>query len=129
MSMVCNMNDDTKLKIKVLMKCLLIMVFIFTVIFIVLKFHDESRKSYMSGEVTNKDYYSLLLKYEYNQGSKHGDDFKTALKAALKDGVVTNAEYQQVTHEHPGLVRLDSPEYIKLYESAKPKLLEIMKAS
>lgn len=131
MSIVCNLGTDVNDKIKMAGLSTLAVVLVCSIVLIVLKYHQHSKNLYMAGEVNGQDYYSLLLKYDYAKGSKQGDDLKASLKKALGDGIITNSEYKQITKENPSYTTvLDKKnEYKKLYGSAKPQLIEIIKAS
>lgn len=127
MSVISNMSEDAKSKIRVLVKVVLTLVLVFLSFYLLFQFLERGKNSYLKAEVSNRDYYTLLLKYENHLGSKHGAEFSADLKAALQDGIVTNAEYKKVTREDP-FVGINTREYEKLYETAKPKLLEIFKS-
>jgi hypothetical protein len=87
------------------------------------KWDRKTREDFLKTEINDKDYYSLIIKYDYTKGSKQGIDYKNDLKTALKDGIITRGEYQKIVKDEASLSIYEKPENISLYKNSKNKLI------
>ncbi len=101
----------------------IIVVVIIIICFFTYKWDRKTTDDFLKTEINNKDYYSLIIKYDYVKGSKQGIDYKNDLKTALKDGIITRGEYQKIVKEKANLSIYEKPENESLYKNSKNKLI------
>ncbi len=87
----------------------------------------ESSAEFAKSEIDDEDYYSLVVKYEYIQGSKQGDDFQAKLRPLLNDGMISRGEFEKLTGDKANLSVYVQPEKANLYKDAKAKLIALNK--
>ena len=91
----------------------------------VYKWNKKSNEEFLKTEINNKDFFSLVVKYDYLKGSKQGIDFQNQLKELLIDGVITRGEYQKLTGDKASISIYEKDEEKNLYKDSKNKLIEI----
>lgn len=89
--------------------------------------NKESSAKFAKSEIADEDYYSLVVKYEYIQGSKQGDDFQAKLRPLLNDGMISRGEFEKLTGDKANLSVYVQPEKANLYKDAKAKLIALNK--
>mgnify|MGYP006897786039 CR=1 FL=1 len=89
--------------------------------------NKESSAEFAKSEIDDEDYYSLVVKYEYIQGSKQGDDFQAKLRLLLDDGMISRGEFEKLTGDKTNLSVYVEPEKANLYKDAKAKLIVLNK--
>lgn len=104
----------------------LLIVIVGSTLFFVTKWHKESQSSFLKTEINDKDYFSLLVKYNYVKGSKQGNDFKSKLKHSLSDKILTRAEYQKITGDEASISVYESDENKELYKTSKNQLISLI---
>ena len=77
----------------------IIVVVIIIICFFTYKWDRKTTDDFLKTEINNKDYYSLIIKYDYVKGSKQGIDYKNDLKTALKDGIYFANKYGTKSYE------------------------------
>lgn len=89
---------------------------------------NEATAKYLKSEISDKDYYSLVVSYDYVKGSMQGEDLKGNLKTSLSDGIISRSEYKKITGDNAALSIYEKPEYEKLYKDAKQQLVTLVNA-
>lgn len=89
--------------------------------------NKESSAEFAKSEIDDEDYYSLVVKYEYIQGSKQGDDFQANLRSLLSDGMISRGEFEKLTGDKASLSIYVEPEKANLYKDTKAKLIALSK--
>ncbi|MDH2020770.1 hypothetical protein N5J44_16460 [Acinetobacter ursingii] len=87
---------------------------------------NEATAEYLKSEISDKDYYSLVVSYNYVNGSMKGEEFKESLKSSLSDGIISRSEYKKLTGDKADISIYEKPEYKKLYKDSKQQLVKLV---
>ncbi|WP_336151782.1 hypothetical protein [Acinetobacter ursingii] len=89
--------------------------------------YNQSYGKLLNTEINKADYYQLITKLNYVNGSQQELDFKDKIKSSLdNDGIISKAEYKKITGYDARIIFNEKPENIKLYADSKSKLIKMI---